>query len=71
MIETRIHLIVRDACATLVRTVEAAIDTGSIHNARSALIEGRRTQVIRSLLEDETGGPDHDEGVSLSSAASR
>jgi hypothetical protein len=41
-----------DALATAARTLDTMIASGSIENARAALVDGRRGRVLRMILED-------------------
>ena len=42
-----------DLVVNVARTLDGAIERGSVNNARMALVEGRRKQVLRMLLENE------------------
>ena len=52
MIDTRLPLMVIDSLVSIARTIDSALETTSIQNARNALVEGRRGRVLRMLLED-------------------
>ena len=58
MFDSRFPTVIAGAFMAAARTLDASLAAASIENARGALIQGRRAQVIRSILEDleETSG---------------
>ena len=53
MLNKRALFTIVDLIIATARTLDGAIEKGSVSNARVALVEGRRKQVLRMLLENE------------------